>query len=190
MYLFTRLRDLWINQFVLFDQIISHITCLNWNWKRSQGWFLYTFKNKNLKNSRSHPWWFRIRSIKNWNNYKIFHPNDSGEVLCFSIKSRWSGTGYFKETTRNKEVLKTNHVMRNAFDIPILWIGDNSETNSDLKTQNLFIHHSSPISLIWFSIEALKQKQNNRTIYCHVLQLFRANQAMHKKKAARWIDFR
>lgn len=43
----------------------------------------------------------------------------------------------------------------------------------------------SRFSLNCFSIEALKQKPkatHNRTIYSHVLQLFRPNQAMHNKE--------
>ncbi|CRK90432.1 CLUMA_CG004221, isoform A [Clunio marinus] len=53
----------------------------------------------------------------------------------------------------------------------------------DFEATNLFIHHSSSFSINCFLIKALKQKLPNRTIYCHVLQLFKASQAMYNEMA-------
>lgn len=40
--------------------------------------------------------------------------------MIFLIENHSGVTGLFRETTRNKEVVETNHVLRNAFDISIV----------------------------------------------------------------------
>lgn len=82
---------------------------------------------------------------------------------------------------------ETKQKLKNILSKAIWILEDNKETDFCVELEcGLFaIILSSRFSLIRFSIEALKQKlkaTHNRTIYSHVLQLFRPNQAMQSKE--------